>query len=77
MGNEVVTQGFSLDHKVKEANKQFYDAVAHVYEEVDGRRTDKLINWLSHTMKELSSITSGEVLTTNGIVSRNGIIPFL
>lgn len=59
MGNEVVTQGFSLDHKVKVANRQFYDAVAHMYEEVDGRRTDELINWLSNTLEDVSKSKQG------------------
>lgn len=76
MSNEVVTQGFSLDHKVKDANRQFYDAVAHVYEDVDGRRNDELRGWLSNTMKELSNMTSGGVLLDlgcgSGVVMRSG-----
>lgn len=65
-----------LGAKIKEANRRFYDIVAPVYEEIDGRRTDEVIAWLSENLKGLSKETSGEVLLDfgcgSGVVSDCG-----
>jgi ubiquinone/menaquinone biosynthesis C-methylase UbiE len=55
-----------LDSRVKRANRRFYDIVADVYEELDGRRTEEVLAWLRSSLKELSATTSGEVLLDIG-----------
>lgn len=61
-----MTERESLEQKVRDANKLFYNIVADTYEEVDGRRTDELIKWLSNNLKALSRSTSGKVLLDVG-----------
>lgn len=56
----------SLDLQVKKANRQFYDAIADVYEQVDGRRNDELIAWLGNRMKELRKMADGDILLDIG-----------
>ncbi len=54
------------DLEVREANRRFYDAVADVYEEVDGRRTDTVLAWLAGTLEALSRKTEAKVLLDFG-----------
>lgn len=65
-----------ISAKIKEANRRFYDIVAPVYEEIDGRRTGEVLAWLSENLKGLSNRTSGDVLLDfgcgSGVVSDCG-----
>jgi ubiquinone/menaquinone biosynthesis C-methylase UbiE len=65
-----------LDFRVKQANKFFYNTVANIYEDIDGRRTDEIKIWLSQVLKDLSRITDGDVLVDfgcgSGFVSESG-----
>jgi ubiquinone/menaquinone biosynthesis C-methylase UbiE len=71
-----MTSDNGLDSRVREANRRFYDIVADVYEEVDGRRTGEVLAWLGGTLKDLSEETSGSVLLDfgcgNGVVMECG-----
>lgn len=65
-----------FDSRVKRANKFFYDTVADIYEDIDGRRTEDVILWLGDTLKGLSEKTSGEALLDfgcgSGVIMRSG-----
>ena len=61
-----MTDKDSLHKKVRDANKLFYNNVADIYEEIDGRRTDDLKKWLSNSLKVLSNSTTGKVLLDVG-----------
>lgn len=69
-----------LDFKVKQANKLFYNTIANIYEDIDGRRTDEIKTWLSQVLKNLSKITTGDILVDfgcgTGFVSESGKIYF-
>jgi ubiquinone/menaquinone biosynthesis C-methylase UbiE len=69
-----------LNNWVKKANRAFYDIAADVYESIDGRRTHDVIIWLCNTLKELSEMTSGEVLLDlgcgSGVVMNSGKVHF-
>ena len=66
----------NIDSRVKEANRVFYDAVAEVYEEIDGRRNDEMISWIASILKRTKDMTSGEVLLDlgcgSGVVMKSG-----
>ena len=55
-----------LADKVREANRRFYDIAADVYEEVDGRRTPEVLDWLRDTLLGLKGEAGGEVLLDFG-----------
>ena len=46
--------------KVLDANREVYDSIADIYEEVDGRRKDELMAWLDGELKALGEMTSCE-----------------
>lgn len=50
----------------KEANKIFYDLIADAYEQIDGRRSEKISKWLDKIIKDLSLKTNGEILLDLG-----------
>ena len=64
----------SLEREVKNANRCFYDTIAPVYEQVDGRRSDALGEWLKTTLRNLRFHAPGGTLldlgTGNGFVNR-------
>ena len=43
-----------MEQEVKEANKRFYNAVADVYEKIDGRRNLKKNKWIGRKLRWLS-----------------------
>ena len=50
----------SVDAKrVLDANREVYDSIADIYEEVDGRRKNELMEWLDDELKALGGMTSG------------------
>ncbi|MFH1788374.1 MAG: methyltransferase domain-containing protein [Candidatus Altiarchaeota archaeon] len=49
--------------RVLDANREVYDAIADIYEKVDGRRKDELMEWLEFELDSLSKRTSrGRIL---------------
>ena len=44
---------------VLDANREVYDSIADIYEEVDGRRTDEVMEWFDDELETLSEMTSG------------------
>lgn len=62
-----------LEQKVKEANKSFYDIVGSSYEEVDGRRSDRLLRYVTLQLESLSRNTDEKALLDlgcgNGFIS--------
>lgn len=60
--------------RVKAANRQFYDAVADCYEEIDGRRSPTLEAWLCKNLSDIRQQVSGDCLldigTGSGLVTR-------
>lgn len=63
-----------LEQRVKAANRLFYDTVGAQYEEVDGRRSQRLERWLSHTLSTIrQNVPDGHLLdigTGGGLVTR-------
>jgi ubiquinone/menaquinone biosynthesis C-methylase UbiE len=59
---------------VKDANRQFYDAVADCYEEIDGRRSPAMRNWLRGRLSNLRETAPGgrllDIGSGSGLVSR-------
>ncbi|MBI4023341.1 MAG: class I SAM-dependent methyltransferase [Verrucomicrobia bacterium] len=59
---------------VKAANRQFYNAIAHCYEEVDGRRSPELHAWLRRKLGEIRQRSPGgrllDIGTGSGLVPR-------
>lgn len=47
--------------RVKEANRLLYNKVAGDYEQIDGRRSEELLDWLRNRLKEFSKGLSGEM----------------
>lgn len=64
-----------LDLKVKEANKQFYNIAANIYERVDGRRGARLPDWLDEKLRKIAKCSSGgtvlDVGSGAGWIARN------
>jgi ubiquinone/menaquinone biosynthesis C-methylase UbiE len=62
------------EKQVKDANRQFYDAVADCYESVDGRRSAQLARWLQNRLTVIRNSSGGEKLldigTGSGFVTR-------
>lgn len=60
---------------VVESNRQFYDAIALHYEEIDGRRNQKLESWLRSNLSDIRNRCSGGNLldlgTGGGLVTRS------
>ncbi len=59
--------------RVKQANRELYDAVADRYETVDGRRSPELEAWLRATLRALRERAGGRLLdlgTGSGLVPR-------
>jgi len=60
--------------QVVEANRRLYDAVAHTYEEVDGRRSVQLEQWLRERLRGIRNRCPGDMLLDigagSGLVSR-------
>ncbi|UCG12906.1 MAG: class I SAM-dependent methyltransferase, partial [Deltaproteobacteria bacterium] len=59
---------------VKAANRQFYDAVADQYEEIDGRRSSTLETWLRKNLTTVRKRAPGgsllDIGTGSGMVTR-------
>ena len=47
------------EKRVLDANRLVYDAIADIYEEVDGRRGDSTMAWMDGVLRNLSERTSG------------------
>ena len=64
----------AIQQRVTQANRHFYDAVAHSYEEIDGRRTPGLEHWLKANLQHIRSQCSGDTLLDigagSGLVTR-------
>lgn len=62
------------ERRVKAANRQFYDAVADCYEEIDGRRSPALEAWLHKNLSVIRQRAPGGCLldigTGSGLVTR-------
>ncbi len=63
-----------LEFQVKKANRDFYDIVGSSYEAIDGRRSDKLICYVSEQLKSISENTEADAILDlgcgSGFVSR-------
>ncbi|MFH0807491.1 MAG: methyltransferase domain-containing protein [Elusimicrobiota bacterium] len=64
----------ATEQSVKNANIEFYNAIADSYEKVDGRRSPKLEAWIRDTLAELAKLSSAGTLldigTGSGLVTR-------
>lgn len=64
----------NLETQIKRANKDFYDIVGSSYEEVDGRRSEGLVQYVAARLKALSQETDGisilDLGCGSGFVSR-------
>ena len=49
-----------LEQKVKRANREFYDIVGPSYECIDGRRSERLINYVSRQIESISGNTGAD-----------------
>ncbi|MFH1996307.1 MAG: methyltransferase domain-containing protein [Candidatus Omnitrophota bacterium] len=65
-----------LGSRVREANKEFYNTAADIYEQADGRRTGSLDRWIDRTLQRLSRAAgSGTLLDIGcgtGIILKSG-----
>lgn len=61
-----------LEQKIKRANKDFYDIVGASYDEIDGRRTAKLMHYIELQLKKISQNTDSDSILDLGCGS--GII---
>jgi ubiquinone/menaquinone biosynthesis C-methylase UbiE len=63
-----------LEQKVKKANKNLYDIVGSSYEEIDGRRSEALVQYVAARLKAISRETDGisilDLGCGSGFVSR-------
>jgi ubiquinone/menaquinone biosynthesis C-methylase UbiE len=66
--------GEVTEQLVKAANRQFYDAVADHYEEIDGRRSPALETWLRKNLSAIRKRAPGgsllDIGTGSGLVTR-------
>ncbi len=46
----------NLELKVKKANKDFYNIVGEQYEDIDGRRSEELTDYVSSKLKMISGV---------------------
>ena len=64
----------NLEQRVKKANREFYDIVGSSYEGIDGRRSERLIRYVSEQLKIISrNVEADSILDLgcgNGFVSR-------
>jgi ubiquinone/menaquinone biosynthesis C-methylase UbiE len=71
---KTIDRGKGTEQSVKAANRQFYDAVADRYEEIDGRRLPTLEAWLRKNLSGIRQRTPGGYLldigTGSGLVTR-------
>ena len=74
MKDLVSENGENNGERVKNANRQLYDAIAGRYEEIDGRRSSTLQEWLRRNLSEISKRAPGgrllDIGTGNGLVTR-------
>jgi ubiquinone/menaquinone biosynthesis C-methylase UbiE len=63
-----------VQSRVKTANRRLYDAIAGVYEEIDGRRSPELERWLRAKLDNLRQRAQGgrllDIGTGSGLVTR-------
>jgi len=63
-----------IEYQVKKANKDFYDVVGASYEEIDGRRSEQLINYVVDQLNMLSKNTDADSILDlgcgSGFISR-------
>lgn len=64
-----------LEEKVIKANKDFYNIIGSYYESIDGRRSERLKNYIRDRLKEISSETDGDALLDLGC--GNGLITLI
>lgn len=55
-----------MDSRVKRANAEFFNRIADVYEDIDGRRGGELSSWLDSTLRSLKEMTPGDTLLDMG-----------
>ena len=71
---KTIDRGKVTEQVVKAANRQFYDAVADRYEEIDGRRSPALEVWLRNNLVSIRQRVPGgcllDVGTGSGLVTR-------
>jgi ubiquinone/menaquinone biosynthesis C-methylase UbiE len=64
----------NIEQQVKKANKDFYDIVGSSYEEIDGRRSEQLINYVVDQLDMLSKSTDADSILDlgcgSGFISR-------
>lgn len=63
-----------LAHKVKKANRDFYDIIGSSYESIDGRRSEELIRYVDDQFRSISKNTEADSILDlgcgNGFISR-------
>ena len=71
---KTIDRGKVTEQVVKAANRQFYDAVADRYEEIDGRRSPALEAWLRNNLVSIRQRVHGgrllDIGTGSGLVTR-------
>jgi ubiquinone/menaquinone biosynthesis C-methylase UbiE len=63
-----------VEYSVKKANKDFYDIVGASYEEIDGRRSEQLVNYVVDQLSLISKATDADSILDlgcgSGFISR-------
>lgn len=56
----------NLELQVKKANKSFYDIVGASYEDIDGRRSEDLLDYVSKKLEKIASLTEPDSILDMG-----------
>jgi ubiquinone/menaquinone biosynthesis C-methylase UbiE len=56
----------TLEKRIKDANRRFYDTVGSRYEEIDGRRSNQLSGYVSHRLTSISVTAGGNAVLDLG-----------
>ena len=61
-----MSDNYNLRAQVKDANREFHDLVADVYDQLGSREDTEFKTWLEDKIKKLKGLTRGECLLDLG-----------